>query len=132
MIVYVLAESPAHNYEDLLLHCAYACHYDNFKDRSIGIAGISSQRPNEQLATPSEPRIPDLLLSDPELRLSGTAGVSPVCDAHRKVFTRFTLIPKAGTIEHAVPPSRDVADEPDRALNWPRSNGAYHQEQAAG
>lgn len=109
-VIYLYPGSPAQVEADAAEHRAFGDLEDEFSQRGVKIAGLSTQTPREQEALVARERICHLMLADPGLTLARTLKVLSLVSGAEVTYRRITLVCKGLTIRAVLPVS-----EPTRA-----------------
>ena len=93
-------------------NCVYRDRYQEFRDLSFGVYGVSAQAPEEQKEFADRLHIPYELLSDSEFALTEALRL-PTFEFHgRRYIKRLTLVVDDGRIQRVLypvfPPNRDA------------------------
>ncbi|WP_017579013.1 peroxiredoxin [Nocardiopsis valliformis] len=87
--------------------CEFRDLADDFARIGFRILGLSSQEPDYQREAAERLHLPYPLLSDPDLRLAAELGLDTFEFEGERLYTRITLIVRAGVIDRAY---RDISD----------------------
>jgi peroxiredoxin len=100
--------------------CAFRDHNADFGALGARVAGLSSQTTEYQREAAERLGLPFPLLSDPELRLAAALGLPTFTVEGMRLYTRLTLVARAGTIVKVFypvfPPDRNA----EEVLAWLR------------
>jgi peroxiredoxin len=103
--------------------CGFRDHHAELSAAGAHVYGLSSQPTDYQQEAASRLRLPFALLSDERLELAEALRLPTFEVEGRRLFTRLTLVVRAGVIEHVFYPVFPPGEHAEQVLAWLRERG---------